>query len=245
MIEDDEVLEDETEESAAPEAFELDEPAARKQPNALHEIQDWTNRTNRLLLRTISRLVRYTDFWEYRDGRNRERQLAHYRFTALLSLAMADLFTEYDDKRKAAVLQATVTLMRDLRAHPQYEPIRQRLTDVMRELKETKGIDGWAGLLEDAAAQEATSIGLFAKSVRDKQTGLDTILDRRSAKKGRGGEQATVHIVLPPSFESSRERALEIEAEILERRQKLLPEPAETIDASFIRVPEEAPREES
>lgn len=240
---DDEVLEEETEESEAPDAFEIDEPAARKQPNALHEIQDWTNRTNRLLLRTLSRLVRYTDFWEYKDGRNRARQLAHYRFTALLSLAAADLFTEYDEKRKAAILQATVTGMKDLRAHPQYEPIRLALVEKMRELKETKGIDGWAGLLEDAAAQEATSIGLFAKSVRDKQTGLDTILDRRSAKKGRGGEQATVHIVLPPSFESSRERALEIESEILERRQKLLPEPAETIDASFIRVPEEAPQE--
>lgn len=241
---DEEILGDEEEdeeEIEAPEGYELAEPPARKQPNALHEIQDWTNRTNRLLLRTLSRLVRYTDFWEYRDGRNHQRQLAHNRFTALLSLAMADLFTEYPEDRKAAVLQTTKTWIKDLRSHPQFEPIKETLTGVMRHLKETRGIDGWAELLEDAAAQEAASVGLFAKSIRDKQSGLDAILDRRSAKKGRGGEQATVQILLPPSFESSRERTLEIEAEILQRRQHLFPAGEDVIDASFIRVPEDVP----
>lgn len=228
---------------------EIDEPPskydhdpARKQPNPLHEVQAWSRYTHRILMRLVARMVPWTEFWEYQDEEGREKTLAYYRFEALLGLAMADCMTEYPDKKKSQILQATQAQIEKLRNHPQYEPVRTRVMETMRRLKKTRGIDGWAELLEDIASTETAAIGLFSSSTRDKQAAIDTFLDRRSAKKGRGGEAGQVHIHLPDSFVSTRDRALQIEAEMRSRIGEAEgPKQIEgdVIDATYVRVPDD------
>lgn len=223
-----------------------DMPSAKRQPAPFTEIQAWTRYTHRMLLRVMGKMIRWVDFWEYEDAKGRTKMLPYYQFETLLALSMSDLFTDLPDDKKSSMLQATKSQLEAQRKHPQYEVIRQAVVDLMRRLKETRGIDGWAELLEDAASQEVGGIALFSKSGREKQNALDTVLDRRSAKKGRGGEGQEIHLHLPESFVSTREEALRIEAEIKEKR-KLLAEStedvidaeAQEVDATRVRVPDD------
>lgn len=214
-----------------------DMPAAKRQPSPFSEIANWTRYTHRMLLRTMAKMVRWIDFWEYEDQKGRKKILSYPKFESLLALSMADLFTELDDEKKSSILRATRSQVKDNRLHPQYETIKEAVLGVMEKLRATKGIDGWASLLEDAASQEVGYTALFAKSGREKQRALDAILDRRSAKKGRGGEGSEIHLHLPPGFLENRERSRELEASILEKKKLLASD--EVIDATAVRVPDD------
>lgn len=229
---------DEAEDEAESPPSKREQEQAHHQPNPIQEAENWLRYTHRMIFRMIMQLVRWTDFWEY-THKGKTKQLAYYRFEFLLQLAMADLLTEYDDKRKASVLLSTQEWVSKLRSHPQYEPIRDGVRKAMQRIKETHGIDGWAELVEDQASMTVAATALFSKSGREKQVAADALLDRRSAKKGRGGEGPEVHLHLPPGFEATRDRALQIHAELAAR--KALPSSIEDdfIDASFIRVPDE------
>lgn len=233
--EDDEVPPDD---SAPTDDHELD--YFSNQPRALQEAQDWLRYTHRQLLKLLVKKVRWSDFWEY-EHRGKSRQLAFSRFEVLMNIALGDLFTDHDDKKLAQIFGAHEKWLPENREHPQFEPIKAALRQAMADVQAKKGIDGWAELIEDAVGQEVAATALFAKSGREKGAAQDAILDRRSAKKGRGAETSGVHIYLPAGFEMTRDRALQIEAEIRQRQQTYLP-PApdeDVIDASFVRVPDD------
>lgn len=210
------------------------------QPNALREAQDWLRYTHRQLLKLLIKMVPWSDFWEY-EYKGKSQQLSYTKFEVLMDLAMGELFTDHDDDKLAKIFGVPEKWIPENREHPQYEPIKAAMRAAMERTKAKKGIDGWAELIEDAAAQEVAATALFAKSGREKQGAQDALLDRRSAKKGRGAETGAVHIYLPDGFERTRDRALQIEAQIRQGRQAFLPPAPEedVIDASFVRVPDD------
>lgn len=212
----------------------------KHQANAIRETGDYLRYRHRLLLRLISRIVRWVDFWEYKDDRGETKRLSYLRFEAIVKVAMADLFAEYEDGKLVKILGVFPTWLDSIREHPQFEPVRDAVAEATRKLRDARGVDSLAELLEGDVAIEVGATALFAKSGREKQAAQDALLDRRSAKKGRGGEVASIHLHLPEGFQTTRERALRIEAEILKERRLSLPAPEDDIiDAAFVRVPDD------
>lgn len=216
----------------------LSQDAARDQPNAILEARAWLRYGHRMLLRLAVTLVPWLDFWEYKDSKGKDKHLSFAHFEGILSIALAELATDYDDEKLARSVNATKKWIHNMRQHPQYVAIRDATADALRRLRQTRGIDSWAELMEYAAGKETAATALYGKGMA-KQGAVDALIDRRSAKKGRGAEGAQVHIHLPPQFESTRDRALTIEAEILRREPRLLPSADDAIDASFVRVPDD------
>lgn len=242
MIDEEDLDFDEDEDPGDNPAFGGEPPSTpvRHQANAIRESGDYLRYRHRLLLRLISRIVRWIDFWEYEDKKGKTRRLSFLRFEALVKLSMAELFAEYTDKDLAKILGILPGWLKSSREHPQFEPIKEAVAEAARKLRDSKGVDSLAELLEGDVAIEVGATALFAKSGREKQGAQDALLDRRSAKKGRGGEAPSIHLHLPEGFQATRDRALEIQAEILKDRQRYLPAPEDdVIDASFVRVPDD------
>ena len=171
---------DEAEDEAESPPSKREQEQAHHQPNPIQEAENWLRYTHRTIFKLIIHMVRWVDFWEY-TYKGEVRQLSYYRFEFLIQLAMADLLTEYEDKRKASVLLSTQEWVSKLRSHPQYESIRDGVRKAMQRLKETKGVDGWAELVEDQAAMTVAATALFSKSPRERQVAADALLDRPKA----------------------------------------------------------------
>lgn len=140
-----------------------------------------------------SRLLRYSDFWEYGDG----KLLSVEQFSDLVKLATLELFHgNPSDEDVAYFLEVTPEEICAGRKHPQYQPVRDGLEARFRQLAGSRNMKDWSGVLESELSLEMAELALSPNTKgRQKTDAAAAFLDRQSAKAGRGdGEQAVLFV---------------------------------------------------
>jgi hypothetical protein len=186
-----------------------------------------------------SRLLRYSDFWEYGEG----ELLSVEQFSALVDLACLALFHgNPDDKAAGKELNIAAGEVAAARAHPQYESIRSGLEERFRAVAGSRSIKDWAEVLESELSLEMAELALDPGTKgRAKTDAASAFLDRQSAKAGRGDEGGRV-LLIPENLVTLIEQAQRVHASWHETHSsRLLPAAVEddVVDATILLVPED------
>lgn len=183
-----------------------------------------------------SRLLRYSDFWEYEEG-GEGRRLSIEQFSDLVSLAALELFHGSPTPEEIADLLAIEPPeVEAARRHPQFQPIRDGLEDRFRAVAGSRNMKQWADILESELSLEMAELALSPSTKgRQKTDAASSFLDRQSAKAGRGEGEGQV-LIVPKDLLELMERA-QATWKLWEdqRPQKLLPE-GEVVEAEFEEV---------
>lgn len=152
-----------------------------------------SHQEGRFFVTLVARFVPYSDFCD---------QVTLDVFRLLLGTALFDQFSELADAEKATRMGSeaspvTAARLAGLREHPLYGALRERIQEQARRLALPRSMDEWAEVAEDVAAREGLKIALTG-GVKERIEAVKSIIDRRSAKKGR--EVAPSFLVLPERF---------------------------------------------
>lgn len=151
-----------------------------------------------------SRLLRYSDYWEYGEG----QRLSVEEFSDLVKLATLELFHgDPSEEEIAELLGISPSEVRGGRRHPQYESVRDGMEGRFRELAGSRNMKDWADILESELSLEMAEIALSpATKGRQKTDAASAFLDRQSAKAGRGDGEGRM-LLVPTDLLELMERA--------------------------------------
>jgi hypothetical protein len=151
-----------------------------------------------------SRLLRYSDYWEYGDG----ERLSVEQFADLVKLASLELFHGNPSEEEIAeLLGISPSEVRGGRSHPQYEGVRDGMEGRFRDLAGSRNMKDWADILESELSLEMAEIALSPSTKgRQKTDAASAFLDRQSAKAGRGDGEGRM-LLVPTDLLELMERA--------------------------------------
>lgn len=151
-----------------------------------------------------SRLLRYSDYWEYGEG----ERLSVEEFSDLVKLATLELFHgDPSEEEIAELLGISPSEVRGGRGHPQYEPVRDGMEGRFRDLAGSRNMKDWADVLESELALEMAELALSPSTKgRAKTDAASAFLDRQSAKAGRGDGESRM-LLVPTDLLELMERA--------------------------------------
>lgn len=192
-----------------------------------------------------SRLLRYSDFWEYEEGEE-TKFLSIEQFSDLVSLAALELFHGNPTAEEVAdLLSIDPPGVEAARRHPQYGPIRESFEERFRAVAGSRDMKSWGDVLESELSLEMAELALSPSTKgRQKTDAASAFLDRQSAKAGRGDGEGRV-LIVPKDLLELMERAQETwQLWEGQRPQKLLPEEVhdaeyEEVSATRLNVPED------
>jgi hypothetical protein len=155
-------------------------------------------------------------------------------FFQLQTMAVCDLFFDFEDSEIAKRLSVQEWKLSNLREHAYFGKVRDALQASAMALAGAASMDKMAEVAERAVASERLGMALDPSGdSREKAKALESFIDRRSARKGREGESAKV-LLLPDGLLEMLRQAREMEDRFGRSEEKV-------INASIINVPRALP----
>lgn len=177
----------------------------------------------RAFVTMVGRFVSYRDFFKLEDG-----VLSVGAFRDLVGAAIFDLFgSDLGDEQKASKLGMDTAKLESLRQHPTFPGVSEKLMEAATDLALPRTYEQWAEKAEDLLARDGMRLAMLSPDAKVRQAANQEFIARRSAKKGRPGEQKV--LVIPDKLF----REIEAGMKALGPAQKVDSE----IDASVLNVP--------